>query len=63
MVVCHFISSRWVVVNAPESVQAKAGPWSREQVSEMIREVVIEVLGCEKEYREDANFVNDLGLG
>lgn len=54
--------SRWIVVNAPEVVKAHPGPWSREQVSEIIREIVIDKLGCEKEYREDAHFVKDLGL-
>ncbi len=39
-----------------ELVMAKArppGPWSREQVSSKVREIVIEVLGCTN-YREDA---------
>lgn len=54
--------SRWIVVNAPEVVKAQPGRWSREQVSEIIREIVIDTLGCEKEYREDAHFVKDLGL-
>jgi acyl carrier protein len=55
--------SRWVVANAPNLVQAPPGQWSREQVAEKIREIVIDQLGCEKNYREDAHFVEDLGLG
>lgn len=54
--------SRWVVANAPNLVQAPPGQWSREQVAAKVREIVIDVLGCEKIYREDANFVKDLGL-
>jgi acyl carrier protein len=54
--------SRWIVVNAPDVVKAQPGSWSREQVSEIIRQIVIDKLGCEKEYREDAHFVKDLGL-
>ena len=55
--------SRWIVANAPDAVKAPPGKWSREQVSEIIREIVIDILGCEKEYREDAHFVKDLGMG
>jgi hypothetical protein len=55
--------SRWVVVNAPDVVKASPGQWSREQVSEIVREIVIDILCCDKEYREDAHFVKDLGMG
>ncbi len=54
--------SRWVVANAPEVVKAPPGQWSREQVSEMTRQIVVDVLGRDKDYREDADFVKDLGL-
>jgi acyl carrier protein len=55
--------SRWIVVNAPDVVKAQPGQWSREQVSEIVREIVIDILGCNKEYREDAHFIKDLGMG
>ena len=55
--------SRWVVANSSNLIEAPPGQWSREQVSEKVREIVIEILGCEKEYREDADFVMDLGVG
>lgn len=54
--------SRWIVANAPDAVKAPPGKWSREQVSEVIRDVVIDVLGCENRYREDAQFIRDLGM-
>jgi hypothetical protein len=54
--------SRWVVAHATETLGAPPGPWSREQVAEKVRQICIDVLGCEKVYREDANFVKDLGL-
>jgi acyl carrier protein len=44
-------------------VQSQPGQWSRQQVAEKIHEIVIEVLACEKQYREDAEFVKDLGMG
>ena len=55
--------SRWIVANGPDVVRAPPGQWSREQVSEHVRQIVIDTLGCEKEYREDAHFVKDLGMG
>lgn len=54
--------SRWLVAHNPALVNAPPGQWSHEQIAERIREIVIEVLGCEKTYREDARFVEDLGL-
>jgi hypothetical protein len=55
--------SRWIVAHAPQIVNAPPGQWSRQQVSERVRSITIDILGCEKEYREDARFVQDLGLG
>jgi len=55
--------SRWIVANVPEVVKAPPGQWSREQVSQIIRMIVIDNLDCEKEYREEAHFVKDLGMG
>ena len=54
--------SRWVVAHGTEMLGAPPGPWSRERVAERVREICVDVLGCEKTYREDANFVKDLGL-
>jgi hypothetical protein len=54
--------SEWIVVHVPDVVKAQPGAWSREQVASMVREIVIHVLCCEKKYRQDAHFVNDLGL-
>ncbi len=54
--------SRWIVANAPDPVQSPPGEWRREQVTEIVREIVIDQLGCENIYHENANFVKDLGL-
>ncbi len=54
--------ARWVVANAPDVVKAPPGQWSREQVSAITRQIVIDILCCEERYREDAHFVKDLGL-
>jgi hypothetical protein len=32
-------------------------------MAERVRQIVINQLGCERRYREDASFVKDLGLG
>ncbi len=55
--------ARWIVAHGPEVVDAPPGQWSREQVAAKVREIVIDVLGCEKQYREDAHFVKELGMG
>ena len=55
--------SRWIVANAPDVVKAQPGKWSREQLAEIVREIVLDALGCNNEYREDAHFVYDLGMG
>ena len=36
--------------------------WRREQIADAVRKIVIDVLGCEKHYREDAQFIKDLGM-
>lgn len=54
--------SRWIAVNAPDVVKALPGPWSRAQVAEIVRAIVVDQLGCEQAYREDAHFVKDLGM-
>jgi acyl carrier protein len=55
--------ARWIMAYAPEAVQPPQGQWSREQVAEIVKEIVIEELSCAKQYREDAHFVKDLGMG
>jgi hypothetical protein len=37
--------------------------WSHERIALKTREIVCDVLGCNDRYREDARFVEDLGLG
>jgi hypothetical protein len=41
-----------------------AGPsgWDRERVALAVREIVVDHLACDDTYREDADFVRDLGL-
>jgi acyl carrier protein len=53
--------ARWLVANNPQLLGAPPGQWSREQVAEKVREIVVDHLGA-KNYREDARFVEDLGL-
>lgn len=57
----HF--SRWVLAFGPDVVKTPPGEWSREQVAEAVKAIVVDILGCGKEYREDAQFVKDLGMG
>jgi hypothetical protein len=54
--------SRWIVAHKPDLAPSAPGKWTREQVAERVREIVIEKLGCAGSYREAASFVKDLGL-
>ena len=41
----------------------KSGSWTRQGVAEMVKQITIEQLGLkESRYREDARFVEDLGV-
>jgi hypothetical protein len=51
----------FLVIRNPQVLKIDQKKWSREQVAAVIREIVIETLDC-KNYREDARFVEDLGL-
>jgi hypothetical protein len=53
---------KWFIANNPQLLGAPPGQWSREQAAEKVREIVVAHLGS-KNYREDARFVEDLGLG
>jgi acyl carrier protein len=55
--------SRWILAHKMNLVSSTPGKWTREQVAARIRDITIEQLGCAKAYREDASFVQDLGLG
>jgi acyl carrier protein len=53
--------TRWLVANNPQLLGAPPGQWSRELVAEKVRDIVITHFG-EKKYREDARFVEDMGM-
>ncbi|MCX6923126.1 MAG: acyl carrier protein [Verrucomicrobia bacterium] len=55
--------SRWIVAHKMDLAPATPGKWTREQVAARIRDITIEQLGCAETYREDASFVQDLGMG
>jgi acyl carrier protein len=48
----------------PFAVTSDAIAWTRDQVASLVKRLVIEQLGLrEEQYREDARFVKDLGMG
>lgn len=55
--------SRWLVGHKTDLAGAAPGKWTREQVAARIRDITIEQTGCGQAYREDASFVQDLGMG
>jgi hypothetical protein len=55
--------SRWIVAHKTDLSPSTPGKWTREQAAERIRDITVEQLGCAETYREDASFVQDLGMG
>lgn len=56
--------AQFLVAAAPNIFEPKGREWSRADVAEAIRSIVITQLGLKPEqYREDARFVQDLGAG
>jgi len=55
--------SRWIVAHKTDLAPSAHGKLTREQVAARIRDITVEQLGCAETYREDASFVQDLGLG
>jgi hypothetical protein len=52
---------RWFVAHNGQLLGTPPGQWSREQVAARVREIVVIHLG-DKHYREDARFVQDMGM-
>jgi acyl carrier protein len=57
------VTPRDIIDCVMRKLGAPPGQWSREQVAIQVRKIVTEHLGCESQYREDAEFVKDLGMG
>jgi acyl carrier protein len=48
----------------PYAITSDQIKWTREQVSDVVKKIILEQLGIpETQYREDAHFVKDIGLG
>jgi hypothetical protein len=54
--------ARWIMTHKPGLASAGTTTWTRDQVSARVRAIVVESLGCASTYREDACFIQDLGL-
>jgi acyl carrier protein len=54
--------SGWIMMHKPGLADSVTTAWTRDQVAASVRKIVVDILGCEKIYREDARFVKDLGL-
>ncbi len=52
----------WVKRHKPDLSNKSQKAWTREQIAARVREIIIDTLACEKTYREEARFVQDLGL-
>lgn len=54
--------ARWVMTRKPTLAASNTSSWTRDQVAARVREIVVKTLACESNYREDARFIQDLGL-
>ena len=54
--------ARFVMAHKRDLGAAGSPGWTREQVAARVREIVIEHLNCADIYREDASFIQDLGM-
>lgn len=54
--------ARWVMIHKADLAIPRTNAWTRSQVADRVREIVINVLGHASDYREDADFIEDLGL-
>ena len=54
--------ARWIMTHKSDLAVPETTRWTRAQVAARVQEIVIKTLGCESAYREDARFIQDLGL-
>ena len=54
--------ARWVMTHKPNLAGPNTTSWTRDQVAARVREIVVKTLACDPNYREDARFIQDLGL-
>lgn len=61
-----YIPARFKTVRdlIPPVLSSEHIKWTRAQVSELVKKLVMEQLGVpESKYTEDSHFINDLGMG
>jgi acyl carrier protein len=54
--------ARWVMAHKGDLAETTLCGWTREQVTARVREIIVDVLGCNPDFSEDARFIEDLGL-
>ena len=54
--------ARWIMTHKANLAAPQAPSWTRDQVAARVREIVVHILGCDSTYRQDARFIQDLGL-
>jgi acyl carrier protein len=52
----------WIVVHHPRSLFEPEQKWTSTQVRQVVRAVVVDVIGAPPDYPDDADFVHDLGV-
>jgi len=54
--------SRWVMTHKADLAMGTAPAWTRNQIAASVREIIVDQLGCQPDFSEEASFTRDLGL-
>jgi len=54
--------SRWVMTHKADLATGTAPAWTRNQIAASVREIIVDQLGCQPDFSEEASFTRDLGL-
>ena len=55
--------ARWIMEQKVDLANCGTKGWTREEVAAGVRKILVEILGCESRYHEDASIISDLGAG
>ena len=54
--------ARWIRRHKPGLANCSQRAWTRAEIANTVRGIVVDVLNCSDQYEEDARFIQDLGL-
>jgi hypothetical protein len=54
--------AHWIMTHKSDLAGSPTPSWTCDQVAARVREIVVKTLACDPTYRDDARFIQDLGL-